>query len=74
MTNGAIRVKKPGLKCQGFHGLICHPLYDNSFCGQDKCKKDEDCTTLDDPKIKHKPPKCEKKKCIYEPYYTQSKS
>ncbi len=59
------KCKQPGLECQEFSGQVDHPLYESNFCGPDKCKKDVDCTTLDDPKIKHKPPKCIKKRSAF---------
>jgi hypothetical protein len=36
------------------------------YCLQNKCKKDADCSKLNDPKLKHIPGRCEKKKCNYE--------
>ncbi len=53
--------------CRKFGLVKSEPGNNDHFCGKEKCKKDEDCTTLDGQKEKYKPPKCEKKRCVYDP-------
>ena len=43
------------------------------YCAHNKCKKDEDCSKLNDSKLKHSPGKCEKKKCNYNLYINEDK-
>lgn len=62
---------KKGLTCATFTDMDGFSLEDD-YCAQDKCEKDEDCTTLDDKKLKHKPGKCEKKKCKYDFFVKRS--
>ena len=55
---------EPNLDCLQLVDLKGASFY-HTYCVQNKCKKDADCTTLDDPELKHRPGKCEKKKCNY---------
>ena len=55
--------------CTDFVDLKDKPF--GRYCAQLKCSKEKDCSTLDDPKLKHKPAKCENKKCKYDPYLVE---
>ena len=61
----------PNLDCKQF--TLPDGYFMHKYCAQNKCKKDEDCSKLNDPKLKHKPGKCEKKICNYDFFYDEDK-
>ena len=60
-----------GLTCEMLNNLDGNLM--GAYCVKRSCTKDKDCSTLDDKKLKHKPGKCEDKKCIYD-FFDYSKN